>query len=383
MISIADMAGTGAGLTCRLAVIKLGSAVLIGRNQTIEKEVVGAVADEIARLRKQKVGVILVTSGAIGVGRSALGRPVPKTIPDKQALAAVGQISLMHTYQAVLARRGLQAAQVLLSRDDMNNRQRYLNARYTLERLIGLGAIPIVNENDTTATDEINFGDNDMLSAYLAVKMKADLLILLSIVDGVYRPAGGAEGKSRRELASVIPKVDDEVLGWVEDNQTTHGRGGMGAKLKAARTAGAAGVHTVIAQGKDPHILSRIFSGDFRGTYFPPSRAGAITARRRWIGYGQASHGRRLMLDAGAAHAILEKKKSLLPVGVVKVIGQFKRGDIVDLYGRDGVAIARGLVNYSSAEIEKIKRRKTSEIDSILGYRDYDEIVHRDNMAMV
>lgn len=379
-MTIPNMAGTGASVACGKAVIKLGSAVVIGGDGRVDTSVIESLADSIKFLHSQKVEVIVVTSGSIGIGCNILDRPRPRTLPEKQALAAVGQISLMHTYEAVLGSRGLHAAQLLLTRGDMEDRRRYLNARYTLERLLKLGAVPIINENDTTATEEISFGDNDTLSAFVAVKMKADLLILLSSVGGVYGPTrNGASG----EILPVIHKFDDELYGLIKSDRSAHGTGGMKSKLDAARIAAEAGVHTVIANGKSPGMIERIFTGEFQGTYFPASARASISARERWIGFGRATKGNRLTLDAGAIDAILKKKTSLLPVGIVAVAGEFSRGDLVELCDSGGHPIARGLSNYASAEIEKIRGRKTSEIAGILGHCNYEEIVHRDNMALL
>lgn len=397
MITIANMAGTGRSVVCRKLIIKLGSAVVMeadrARPRGADIAVIEELADAIVALRAQKVDVIVVTSGSIGIGCTQMNRPRPKTLPEKQALAAVGQISLMHTYQEVLASRGLQAAQLLLTRGDMEDRKRYLNARYTLERLLGLGAVPIINENDTTSTEEISFGDNDTLSAFVAVKMKADLLILLSSVEGLMLPkkrrdksdqSDGTSGSLPVHLVPVVHKIDAETFALVEATRSAHGTGGMKSKLEAAKIATDAGVHTVIAGGKTRGVLPGIISGDFHGTYFPAAERPSASARERWIGLGRSTNkGSRILLDDGAVNAILKKKTSLLPVGVVGVAGQFARGDIVDLCDAAGQPIARGLSNYTSADIEKIRGRKTSEIASILGVCNYEEIVHRDNMALL
>lgn len=398
---IENIGGTGGRLQVRKAVIKLGSAVVMGPGgDRVDLKVLEDLADAIVELRASRVDVIVVTSGAIGVGCRILARPRPRTLPEKQALAAIGQISLMHTYQTVLAAKGLSCAQLLLTRGDMDDRKRYLNARYALERILSLGAVPIINENDATATQEISFGDNDGLSAYVAVKMKADLLLLLSSVDAVYAPrTGDGENSARRsggarkraeELVPVpvIEKITAKTLGLAGQLKGHlapggYSTGGMRTKIEAARLATEAGVHTVIAGGKKPRIVSEIFSGSFSGTYFPAPAGSDLPARERWIGFGRISHDKRIMLDRGAVEAIEKKKKSLLPVGVVGVRGSFKAGDIVEICTRRGRVIARGLSNYSSEDLEKLMGRKTSEIEDVLGRRDYDEIVHRDNMAFV
>lgn len=398
---IDDIAGTGRRLQVRKAVIKLGSAVVMGpEGDRVDLGVLEGLADAILELRAARVDVIVVTSGAIGVGCRILSRPRPRTLPEKQALAAIGQISLMHTYQTVLAGKGLSCAQLLLTRGDMDDRRRYLNARYALERILSLGAVPIINENDATATQEISFGDNDGLSAYVAVKMKADLLLLLSSVDAVYGPRaeeganpGPREAAKRKRAEDLVPvpvieKITAKTMGLAGQLKGHlapggYSTGGMRTKIEAAKMATEAGVHTVIAGGKRPGIVTEVFSGNFRGTYFPARAGSEIPARERWIGFGRLSHDRRIILDRGAVEALEKKKKSLLPVGVVEVRGAFKAGDIVEICTRRGRVIARGLSNYSSDDLEKLMGRKSSEIESILGRRDYDEIVHRDNMAFV
>ena len=381
MITIPDIAGTGREVQCRKVLIKLGSAVVMDRDHRVDVKAIESIVDGIAELRRRHVDVILVTSGSIGIGGNVMKRAHPKTLPEKQALAAIGQISLMHTYQEILGSRGMTAAQLLLSRGDMEDRRRYLNARYTLERLLRMGAVPIINENDTTATDEISFGDNDMLAAYVAVKMTAELLLLLSSVDGVYETP--PKGKRRGKILGVVEKVDERIYGMVDNGRSIHGRGGMRSKLDAAKLARAAGVHTIVAGGKRPGLIQDVMTGRFTGTYFPPVNKRPISARARWIGFSRPSRGHRLTLDAGAVEAIAKRKASLLAVGVVGVEGKFERGDVVELTDAEGHTLARGLVNYSSAQIEKLMGHKTSEIPKILGARSYDEIVHRDNLALI
>lgn len=391
---IENMAGTGRRLEVRKAVVKLGSAVVMGPGgDRVDLAVLEGLADAILALRASGVDVIVVTSGAIGVGCRLLSLPRPRTLPEKQALAAIGQISLMHTYQNVLAAKGLGCAQLLLTRGDMEDRHRYLNARYALERILALGAVPIINENDAVATQEISFGDNDGLSAYVAVKMKADLLLLLSSVDGVYGPRPGAAGDEANsdnglERIPVIEKVNARVLGLAGKLKGHlapggYSTGGMGSKIQSAKLATEAGVHAVIAGGKTPGIVSQVFSGTFTGTYFPAHDGPAISARERWIGFGRVVKGNRILLDAGAVEALVEKKRSLLPVGVVGVKGDFKAGDVVEICTRRGRVIGRGLSNFSSEDTRRIMGRKSAEIESLLGRRDYDEVVHRDNLALL
>jgi glutamate 5-kinase len=393
MLAIENMAQTGRRIEVRKIVVKLGSAVVMGPGgDRVDLPVLEGLADAIVSLRASKVDVIVVTSGAIGVGCRLQSRPRPRSLPEKQALAAIGQISLMHTYQTVLAGRGLSCAQLLLTRGDMDDRRRYLNARYAMERILELGAVPIINENDATATQEISFGDNDGLSAYVAVKMKADLLLLLSSVDAVYGPKPGEADTNGTPGAlapiPVIRKVDAGIFGLAGKLKGHlapggYSTGGMRTKIEAAKMAMEAGVHAVIAGGKTPGIVTRVMSGSFTGTYFPARSDASISAKERWIGFGRAVRGNRILLDRGAVEAIEKKKRSLLPVGVVGVEGAFKPGDVVEICTRRGRVIARGLSNYSSDDVLKLMGRKSSEIEAVLGRRDYDEIVHRNNLALL
>ena len=278
MIRIENMQGTGRTVELRKMVIKLGSAVIAGKGKELDERALSAVADSVAYLRSQGVQVILVSSGAIGMGKRLFPDFTPKTIPDRQALAAVGQVALMHTYKELFNARGFRAAQVLLTRDDMNDRRRYLNARYTLERLLELGAVPVINENDTVTIDELRFGDNDQLSALVATKMKADMLVILSVVDGLYpcdptqaaKWSAGQKKDIKSELIPVVEQWNEDVQGLAESSRSSLGTGGMTTKLEAMRIAGLSGVHAVIACGKTSGIIDQIISGRFRGTYFAP-----------------------------------------------------------------------------------------------------------------
>lgn len=382
MITIEDMAGSGVRISCSKAVIKLGSNVVLGEDDNLDLAVLESLAESISILKKQGVKTTIVSSGAIGLACNRLRRKRPKVIPDKQAMAAIGQISLMHRYQEIFRAKGLTAAQVLLTRADMEDRRRYLNARHALERLHELDAVPIINENDTTSIDELSFGDNDVLSAYVAVKMKADLLIILSTAEGVMTSPPKA-GAAPPERLKIIERLDENIFAMTDQSRSGHGSGGMHSKLKAAQFALEAGVHVVIAPGKSPGILSRIMRGEDCGTFLPSPGGGKLTAFERWVGYGRSSRGRRISVDTGAVEALINKKRSLLPAGVVAVEGTFSPGDVVEIAGPDGELVARGLVNYSSADLDRIKGRKTAEIESILGYRGYDEAAHRDNLVMV
>jgi len=339
MIRIPNAAGSGHNIECRRIVVKLGSNVVMGDGGQVDRTVLDGLAKSLVAMREEKVEVILVTSGAVALACGQLGKPRPKTIPEKQAFAAIGQIGLMHTYQGILAARGLAASQILLTRSDMEDRRRYLNARHAMDHLLHLGAVPIINENDTISTDELSFGDNDMLSAYVAVKMKADLLVLLSTAPGLLRDVKGSE------IVRVVERLDSKTFGMADDSRSGHGSGGMKSKLEAARIATDAGIHAIIAGGKTPKILDRVISGDFPGTLFCADSGRRLSAMERWIGYGRSTRGNKLTLDDGAVEALLKKKTSLLPVGVAAVAGDFKPGDIVEICDRAGNYIARGLAS--------------------------------------
>jgi glutamate 5-kinase len=400
MIRIENMQGTGRVVELRRLVVKLGSAVVTGTDDALDEAALGSLADGVAWLRASGVKVILVSSGAIAMGRRLFSDFRPRTIPDRQALAAIGQVGLMNAYKELFNARGFRAAQLLLTRDDMDDRSRYLNIRYALDRLLDLGVVPVINENDTVTIDELKFGDNDELSALVASRMEADLLILLSTVDGLH--AGGdptrrqgvrAKGESPGAKAGPAPsaakpapvpfveKIDEAILGMAGATRSAVGTGGMASKLAAMRLVAQAGVHGVIACGKTPGILGQIASGRFTGTYFAPSAsARRLGGRERWIAFGRRPKG-QLVVDAGACQALVTGKKSLLAAGVVEARGAFRRGDLVEILGPDGKLVARGLCSFSSEEVEKIKGKKTAQIGKILGEVDYQEVVHRDNMT--
>lgn len=380
MLTIEDIQGSGRRIELGKVVIKLGSAVIAGEGTPMDLATLSAVADGVKRLRDADVDVMVVSSGAIGMGRRRLPDFKPKTIPDRQALAAVGQVGLMHTYKELFNQRGFLAGQVLLTRDDMEDRRRYLNARYTLERLLELGVVPVINENDTVTIEELTFGDNDELSALVAAKMDADLLIILSITDGLYERFEGGGGEARR--IEFIEKIDEDIMALAGRTRSSLGTGGMTTKLTAVRHATQAGVHAIIAGGKTPGIIESILEGRFAGTYFTPRPERRLSGRMRWIGFGRKPRG-RIHIDAGACEALVVRKKSLLAAGITRVEGDFDRGDIVEVVCERDDAVARGLVNYSAGEIEKIKGLKTAQIRKLLGEASYDEVIHRDYLAML
>ena len=362
----------------RRLVIKIGSALLVDEgNGAVRQTWLDALADDIAELRREGVEVLVVSSGAIALGRRHLGiDQVRPKLEEKQAAAATGQILLAHAYQEALARHHLTVAQILLSPDDTEQRRRHLNARATINTLLALGAVPVINENDTVATAEIRFGDNDRLGARVAQMASADTLILLSDIDGLYT-ADPRRNPDARHIADV-DGVTSEIEAMAGAAGSGYASGGMVTKLAAAKIAGAAGCRMVIANGRDTHPIRRIIEGG-RCTWFHAG-ASPLTARKRWIASSLAPRG-QLVVDAGALRA-LNAGKSLLPAGVTDVVGTFERGDLVTLHGPDGTVRGRGLVAYSSEDAGRLVGLKSREIEAALGYRGRDEIVHRDDLVL-
>lgn len=364
---------------CRRLVVKIGTSSLAYDTGKLNLAAMEIIVRQMADLRNQDREVLLVTSGAIGAGAGKLGvRRSPRTIPEKQACAAVGQGVLLHLYEKFFAEYGITAGQVLLTRDDFAIRRRFLNAQNTLGALLGFGVVPIINENDTVAVDEIKFGDNDHLSALVAGLMDADLLLMLTDIDGLYtaNPQGDPDARLISEIDEITPEIE-RLAGAAGSRLAT---GGMVTKLHAARIATHAGVTTVIARASVDNVLRRVLAGDELGTVFHavPRR---MEMRKQWIAYGATVAG-RIVVDAGAARVLREQGKSLLPAGVVAVEGDFKMGQTTSIVDPDGREIGRGLANYSAAEIERIKGCKTTAISEILGYRHHEEIVHRNNMVL-
>jgi glutamate 5-kinase len=376
-------AGAAAGgsrlAAARRVVIKVGSALLVEKSTgSVNRDWLEALADDIAAVRARGQEVVLVSSGAIALGRRELGlaKRKPK-LEEKQAAAAVGQIRLAHAWKEVLERRGFTVAQVLLTLGDTEERRRYLNARNTLTTLLRLGAIPVINENDTVATAEIRYGDNDRLGARVAQMVSADCLVLLSDVDGLY-----TADPTRDETAQFIPEVPritPEIESMAGGSASDVGSGGMATKVLAAKIAVAAGCHMCIAAGREVHPLRRIESGA-RCTWFVAD-ASPVTVRKQWIA-GMLKPSGELVVDAGAARA-LRDGSSLLPAGVTVVKGRFDRGDAVIVLDPEGVEIARGLAAYSSTDAERIRGRRSSELEALLGFRGRDEMIHRDDLVLV
>lgn len=363
----------------RRVVVKIGSSLLVERSTgRLHRKWLESFVAELARMRGRGQDVVLVSSGAIALGRRYLGlRPEQRNLDEKQAAAAAGQVILAHAYQELLNRHDVKVAQVLLTLEDTESRRRYLNARNTLETLLSLGAIPVINENDTVATAEIRYGDNDRLGARVAEMVSADCLVLLSDVDGLYDA-----DPTRNPAAQLIPEVRDitpEVEALAGASSTEFGSGGMVTKLVAARIALSAGCATVIASGKLMRPLRAIEAGR-PCTWFVTSRT-PLAARKQWIAGTLKPRG-HLTIDAGAEKA-LAAGRSLLPVGVVDVEGSFGRGDAVTVRNREGRDLARGLVAYGSDEARRIQGRRSEEIEALLGYRDRDELIHRDNLVVL
>jgi glutamate 5-kinase len=362
-------------------VVKIGSALLAAENGEIRRPWLDALADDVARFRSRGQEVILVSSGAIAVGRRQLGLAGQRLrLEEKQAAAATGQIRLAHAYQEALARHGITVAQILLTQEDTEERRRHLNARATFAQLLALGAVPVVNENDTIATAEIRFGDNDRLAARVAQMTSADMLVLLSDIDGLYSADPRKDPSARH-----IPLVRDiglEIEAMAGEAPLGYSSGGMVTKVAAARIATSAGCRMLIAKGKTnraaPGPLAAIEAGD-RATLFLP-RGEPRSARKAWIA-GAVNPSGVVIVDDGAARA-LQRGTSLLPAGVIEVEGIFERGDAVIIRTRSGTEAGRGLSAYSSADIQRIAGHKTDEIAEILGYRGRDEIIHRDDLVV-
>jgi len=410
----------------RNIVVKLGTRVLTAEDHAPDEAVVRRLADEIAQLKAQGVRTTIVSSGAIGAGMGRLNlRARPKSIPQLQAAAAVGQNQLMHRYELAFKRHRIPIAQVLLTADDiLNNRARYLNLRDTFAELFNYGVVPIVNENDSVATDEIKIGDNDTLSAHVTHLVDAQLLIILTDIAGLYscdprsekihrkacpetrRDAehaknpleGGGEAlrplRLRGEKSSVnasskpsepvlircVEQIGPEIEEWAGKAGTEVGVGGMRTKIEAAKIVTGGGKMMIIANGKRDSLIG-ILEGREIGTLFLP-RVDSMTSRKRWIAFNVQRRG-KIIVDGGAKTALVEKGKSLLPAGIVAVEGDFQRGDMVGIVDESAVELGRGLVNYPATDVAKIRGQKTSEIERILGYKYHDEVIHRDDLVIM
>ena len=390
MNTVTDIAGTAIDMTAqrertarclgsaRRVVIKVGSSLIVdGATGRLKSEWLATLADDLLALRARGQEVLVVSSGAIALGRGVLGLGRDRRLDTAQAAAATGQIALADAWRQVLAGHGLHAAQILLTLQDSEQRRRYLNARATIERLLALGVVPVVNENDTVATAEIRYGDNDRLAARVAQMASADCLVLLSDVDALYT-ADPTRHPEARPLA-VVERIDAEITAMAGESASDLGSGGMITKLAAARVALGAGCHMAIASGRVNHPLRRLEEG-VACTWFV-ARQSPNRVRKQWIA-GALQPAGVLVVDGGAARA-LRRGSSLLPAGVVRVEGEFARGDAVVVREADGAPLARGLVAYSAREARTIRGRHSRDIESLLGYRGRDELIHRDDLVML
>jgi glutamate 5-kinase len=367
-----------AALRARRIVVKIGSAVL-STNGNLRRAVFGQIARQTTALCDEGREVVIVSSGAVAVGSHALGWSHPgRSIPEKQAAAAVGQIGLVELYQKRFATMGRQVGQVLVTRAGLEERERFLNARHTLQTLLALGVVPIVNENDTVATDEIRFGDNDNLSATVVNLIGADLLVILTDVDGLHTESP-QEGRPKPPLFEVIDRITPEVERAACGSSSAFGRGGMTTKLEAARAAARCGASTVVCNGRMRGVLTRVAHGEPVGTLFVTGNR--LASRKHWLAFTTRTRG-ELLLDEGAARALLDRGRSLLPAGVSEVRGRFGIGEPVACLGPDGVELARGLVAYSSDAVARIAGLPTREITQVLGYSNGDAVIHRNDLVL-
>ena len=359
-------------------VVKVGSALVTNNGAGLDLAAIDEWARQIAELRQGGREVLLVSSGAIACGMQRLGwRKRPSAVHELQACAAVGQMGLAQGYESAFSRHGLHTAQVLLTHDDLADRKRYLNARSTLTTLLALGVVPIINENDTVITDEIKFGDNDTLGALVANLVDADGLIILTDQAGLF--TADPRKNAGASLISEARAGDPALEAMAGGSGTQYGKGGMITKVIAAKRAASSGTHTVIASGREPDVMPRLARGEAVGTLLI-SETQPLNARKQWLADHLQLHG-KLLLDAGAVKA-LGAGKSLLPIGVVDVQGEFERGAAVACLSPAGVEVARGLINYGSSDARRIARHASREIEEILGYIDEPEIVHRDNLIL-
>lgn len=361
----------------RRAVIKIGTSSLLDSTGAPAMHRIRSLCSEAAVLRTGGVDVVLVTSGAIGIGRQRLQMTErPKTIPEKQAAAAVGQSELVQIYERAFAEFGVIVGQVLVTRDDMKARGRYLNLINTFHALFDFGVVPIVNENDTVAVEELRFENNDVLSALVASAIDADLLVLLTDTDGLYSADPHTDDTAIRY--DQVDELTLEILEGASGATSSYGTGGFQTKLEAARICMSAGIEMVIANADAQDVISRVVSGCPVGTRFVPRHH--LAGRKRWFAFNLPIRG-KILVDEGAKEAVKKNGKSLLPSGIVGAEGAFSHGDLVSVCGPEGVEFARGLANYSSCEVLKIRGVNSSDIYERLGYKDYDVVIHRDNLV--
>lgn len=361
-------------------IVKVGSSLVTNNGEGLDRGAIAAWAAQISALIAQGKQVVLVSSGAVAEGMQRLGwKKRPVEVNELQAAAAVGQMGLVQMYESCFSQHGLHTAQILLTHEDLSDRKRYLNARSTLKTLLNLKVIPIINENDTVVTEEIRFGDNDTLGALVANLIEADTLVILTDQQGLY--SADPRKDSSAQFINFEMAGNPALEKMAGGAGTNVGTGGMLTKILAAKRAANSGAHTIIASGREPNVLVRLSSGEAIGTHLQAGQM-KIVAKKQWL----ADHlriGGKLVLDAGAVNVLTKEGKSLLAIGVVDVQGAFERGDVVACVNADGVELARGIVNYNSQEVARIKRKPSHEIEQILGYVEESELIHRDNMVLL
>lgn len=365
--------------SARVIVVKVGSQVMVDDRGRIDRSFFDGLSRTLSALLGRGRKFAIVSSGAILNGLQELpGLKQPLTMPEKQAVAAVGQPVLMRHYQRAFAKHNLPVGQVLLTHDDFSIRARYLNSKNTLEQMLKLGAVPVINENDTVAVEEIRFGENDRLAALVAVMLKAELLVMLSVAPGFCR-----EDPLKNPGAEVIPVIsslNQKLYECMGQGKSKSGAGGIRSKLAAAQVAAAAGIPTFIGSGRDPEVLRRLFEGKINGSLVLPSGE-RLKGIKHWLLFA-GRHKGEIKIDKGAVRALVERNKSLLPSGVLEVKGRFQAGELVAVVDEQTGPVAKGLVNYGSEDLKKIKGRQSSEIEKLLGAKDYDEVIHRDNLVL-
>tara|TARA_R100000306_G_scaffold62590_2_gene74927 strand:- start:8147 stop:9271 length:1125 start_codon:yes stop_codon:yes gene_type:complete len=365
-------------MVSRRWVVKIGSSLITNNGTGLDRKAIGEWVAQLVGLQKQGIEVVLVSSGAVAEGVARLGlKSRPKEVHLQQAAAAVGQMGLIQTYETSFQQYGVHTAQVLLTHDDLAHRRRYLNARSTLTGLVEMGVVPVINENDTVATAELCFGDNDSLGALVSNLLGADTLVILTDQKGLYE----ADPRTQPDAPLVTEAMaDDRRLLAMAGGSGSLGRGGMATKITAARLAARSGARTIIASGREDDVLLRLAAGESIGTLLLPKKQ-PMAARKQWLA-GQLKVKGQLTIDAGAETVLRESGRSLLPVGVVAVLGHFDRGEVVACVNENGQEIARGLVNYNSREAEQLARQPSRIIEKLLGYAGDPEMIHRDNMVI-
>ncbi|WBW95607.1 glutamate 5-kinase [Oceanirhabdus sp. W0125-5] len=367
-------------IALKRVIVKIGTSTLTHSTGLLNLDRIEGIVRQLSNIHNKGIQVVLVTSGAIGAGMGKLGfKSKPKTIPEKQAAAAIGQGILLHMYNKLFSEYGKSVAQILLTKDVISNRTSFLNARNSFFTLLDRDIIPIVNENDAVAIDEIKFGDNDTLSAMVTNLIEGDLLILLTDIDGLYdsNPKINPEAK----LIKNVQKITKEIKSMAGEAGSSFGTGGMITKIKAAELSIPSGASVIIANGSIPNVLNKIIDGDDIGTYFE-GRKNTLQSKKYWLAYNATPKG-KVIIDDGAREALVINRKSLLPAGINYVQGTFSKGEIISVIDSNGLEVARGITNYTSFDIDQIKGTNSSSIRENLGYKSYDEVIHANNLVIV